>query len=920
MVVATEGGTSMNRSPAYPPALVSLRRRLAGWLTASRLGTGLACLAGTLLVALLADALLDLPEGLRASTATILGILGLVLLGGAWRRLRILSPSHVASLYEQRDPSLGSRLTNAVQLAAESSTSPVTEFLRGETIRLGQEEARQLRTWPLARPRILWAAGALATVAAGWLVLVYQAADLLQTVWPRFRDPHGDHPPYSALRLEVTPRGGQVLFGGAFEIRATTRGRPVEKLWLVARSATNETRTPMFLAPDRSYFQTLANLRQPTEYFVTDGQARSHRFPIGIRLTPQISWVEVTTTFPAYTDLPTHTAKLAEEPPALPEGTRVHFRVASNRPLQGGILTLTPVLGGQPQKVPLARQATAEQVEGEFVLTEAVAFSLLVQDVDGLASQDGPQGRFQLRPDERPRLVVLEPGRDAVATPKFKVPITVQATDDYGVTRVVWLRGHNRSVERPFNMALNLKDRARQVESKGALDLARLGVKPGDVIEYYFEAADNDPKGPHLTLSKLYRLEIISEDQYQSILKQAAARQALFEQYLKLNQQLQRLAEKARAAQQLEARQDPSAPTAASELADQLAALRDAMSKLLAQPKLFAMEDAFHDSLAGEQQQLTHLLELARRGAQSPPSAGKPLRELAEALSEMSRQNDEQVGTPARHLAAVSALVARSDSFVKLAREQATLARLLKKYADRTEAPSRLEQLEVQELAHQERRLRDALRRLLESLPELLEAVPDEPDYEPLRADVAKFIAAVGEAKIEDELAEAAQALGKLDPAAGHALAQSAAEKMDQLIARCQSQPGQAQQCLQARFRPRQSQMSQTLSQVLSAMGVGSTGEGNDGFSMFNNDVGLYGPNQELAGEQGSPRGQGLGSPGKGGAPVGSGAAEPGLAAPAAASRVRLQPNARFPLRYRDLVGDYFRSISESAADERPAK
>ncbi|HXR08409.1 MAG TPA: hypothetical protein VN765_13815 [Candidatus Acidoferrum sp.] len=28
--------------------------------------------------------------------------------------------------------------------------------------------------------------------------------------------------------------------------------------------------------------------------------------------------------------------------------------------------------------------------------------------------------------------------------------------------------------------------------------------------------------------------------------------------------------------------------------------------------------------------------------------------------------------------------------------------------------------------------------------------------------------------------------------------------------------------------------------------------------------------------------------------------------------RVRLQPDAKFPLRYRDLVGEYFRAVAES--------
>ena len=35
-----------------------------------------------------------------------------------------------------------------------------------------------------------------------------------------------------------------------------------------------------------------------------------------------------------------------------------------------------------------------------------------------------------------------------------------------------------------------------------------------------------------------------------------------------------------------------------------------------------------------------------------------------------------------------------------------------------------------------------------------------------------------------------------------------------------------------------------------------------------------------------------------------------------AAGRVRLQPDAKFPLRYRDMVGEYFRAIAESEEEK----
>jgi hypothetical protein len=61
----------------------------------------------------------------------------------------------------------------------------------------------------------------------------------------------------------------------------------------------------------------------------------------------------MTTAFPEYTGKSAKTAKLSDEVQALPEETRVSFRVASNRPLKDGELVLTPLLDGAAKRVPL---------------------------------------------------------------------------------------------------------------------------------------------------------------------------------------------------------------------------------------------------------------------------------------------------------------------------------------------------------------------------------------------------------------------------------------------------------------------------------------------------------------------------------------------------------------------------------------
>jgi len=875
------------------------------------------------LAAFLLDATVDLAESTRAASPLLLAVAAGAVVGlGVWSWLRFTDP-RLARSFELADPSLGNRLINAVQLAEQPGTTAAEQLLRNEAVELGRSTAANVQVWPMLRSGVQASAITLGLGLSAWLLFLALGGEVWRAVLPRFTDPHGDHPPYSKLTFAVAPGGTNVLYAGQVEIRATTAGLPVDKLWLVSQSGSNTTRTLMFLAPDKSFFQTLANVREPAEYFVTDGKARSHRFPIEVRYTPRITLAEASFSFPEYTGKTPRTGKLAEEPQAFPEETKVQFRIASNRPLKSGSLNLTPVLGGKSRQITLTPEAQNTVVSGGFSLTEPVVFTISVRDVQDLEGAEPRQGRFNILPDERPRIFVLEPGRDAVATPAISVPIKVQAQDDYGVSRVYWLRGHNRSIERPFNLKLELKPGPQSVEAAGAFDLAKLGVRPGDSIEYYFEAADNYPKGPNLALSRIYRLDIISQEQFDEILRQAAARKALFEPYFQLDRWLQRLAERARSLAEKSAKSpDPTATGAEMKgLDDDLAQYESELAKLLASSPLFDVEKTFRDSLAQQQAPMAE----ARNNLKSAAGAGSPRSELlakiATQLSEMARKEREEVGEPAREIAVVANLLSRADTFVKLAQEQAALAKMLRRFADKTTPLSRLEELELQELADRQRKIEGALRDLMALLPDLLAQVPDEPAYDTLRADVEGFIQAVKDAEIEKDLGDAGKLLANADGKPGYEAAQRAAEKMDALISKCQSMPKDGQACL--RFRPSMSQgLGSTLQQILAAMGAnpGQNGGGRDGYSMFDNDRSLYGSNAALAGEQAGGRGD----RGRGSTPlaerVGGDARDPGLKPSGATGSVRLQPDAKFPLRYRDLVGDYFRAIAESQDQPEPKR
>ena len=120
-------------------------------------------------------------------------------------------------------------------------------------------------------------------------------------------------------------------------------------------------------------------------------------------------------------------------------------------------------------------------------------------------------------------------------------------------------------------------------------------------------------------------------------------------------------------------------------------------------------------------------------------------------------------------------------------------------------------------------------------------------------------------------------------------------------------------------FRPSLSQMlSSTLGQLLASLkSQGMGGSGSQGVGLLGQDVGIYGPDIELteAGRGGSESPEvALRSPPREG-PL-EATPDPETPAEAGPARVRLQRNVRFPLRYRRLVGEYFRVVAESLSEE----
>jgi hypothetical protein len=133
-------------------------------------------------------------------------------------------------------------------------------------------------------------------------------------------------------------------------------------------------------------------------------------------------------------------------------------------------------------------------------------------------------------------------------------------------------------------------------------------------------------------------------------------------------------------------------------------------------------------------------------GPEGLPDLAK-LEKLTDELGGLFEQMIQEVGKPVRLIAAVVRLLAQAEMFARLALQQKEIAQLSRRFEEEKQALSRMEQVELQEIAAAERQVRDGLQGMMETIPELLKQVPDDEEYKQFKQTTEEFLKKVREAK-----------------------------------------------------------------------------------------------------------------------------------------------------------------------------
>lgn len=808
------------------------------------------------------------------------GAAALLLLGTAaftyFRYTRAVSEARlVARLVEQDEPSLHNDLINALEfeqtLATDSPLAVSRPLMREEVSIAFNRAATVQRVRTLTPPSLRKEAQVLAIglIAALACIIVFKNA--FASVLPRFLDPYGDHPPYSATRLAMDPAGITVDYGENVSIVATADGVQPEEVALVLEDSDGRivNELPMLRNTDGKYAQTIEHATQDLTYYARIERGRSKRFQLAIGKTPRIGAVNISYTYPAYTKLPARTRQLGPDGVVRAyEGTQVEMSIASNRPLNGGELrvggdTFALKPGGDPQSV-----------LGTFTLRQSNDLEARIVDIEQNPSRDVFRGRVELQPDTKPRIAVVSPGRQSFAIPSAQVPIEIEAQDDLGVANITLFRSLNGSND--LSKTIFSSDGGdTQVTVIEVLDLADLGLRPGDVIDFYATAADTYPNVPQMEATPSHQIMIISDEQLQSFMQQETTSEDLKNQYAEFSDQLGALAKEQQEIEALTQTLKNAAAAGAqlqpddqkkleelskrqSDLAEQTRQAGDAMRKKASEPVTFDIEKEFNKSLQEMAARLDRAREAMEKSAQGlkdsnqGDAAAQQLKladaeqQQQEALKQLGQNKDQfaqQVDQPLDNMDRMYKLLQDVETFKEIYAAQVNLERQARSYREVT-APSLDQQVRLKELGEAQREIRNAtidLRNNFEKHATEVEAALPE-----VAKDARGIADGIDGRNIPTVMEQASSGLAAGNGSNGHTDAEEAARLLDEMIQRVKESAGAGSQACERLMITMGMNPGNTMSQMKNSMRPGfqpgqQFGGSSGGSSQSNNKFDVFG-------------------------------------------------------------------------------
>ncbi|MBI4055877.1 MAG: hypothetical protein HY402_07100 [Elusimicrobia bacterium] len=472
--------------------------------------SALSLLSLTLLLLLLLDRRFSLPHGLRLlSGGALWAAAALSAAAVGWHLFGRIRPIWIIQKIQSRFPQMRDHLLHAWLLGREIQEGRlrhVSEELAQKHI---LETLRRLSELPLQKCLRLpgdW------RIFSGWTLALCLPLWLagrpdsgpraLQRLLAPWRDPTLEE------LLEISPKDAAVAWGNSVSVSAAwkTPQKTPPELWVRGASGQAPYQKGWETSQETSYAFTFPELTQSLEYWIQWQDLRTRRYQLHPIPAPQFSSLEITLEFPAYTQK--EKWKTSAGDLEAPAGTRIEWRGFSEELLRSAFLQ---VLGG-PKKIlrHIPSKKGPHLYAASHKLQESAEYSFLLENAWGVSNPHPIRYRMAVLPDQAPQVDLLSPTFEVQIGPRGILPLTVQASDDYGLTEIslVYQRRHPNA--HPTSTVLkSLRPSAPRHLLTHLWPLAPLAPSLGEKIDFWIEAKDDRPPAPQTGRSRKNTLLLV---------------------------------------------------------------------------------------------------------------------------------------------------------------------------------------------------------------------------------------------------------------------------------------------------------------------------------------------------------------------------------------------------------------------------
>ncbi|OGL45628.1 MAG: hypothetical protein A2W05_01795 [Candidatus Schekmanbacteria bacterium RBG_16_38_10] len=240
--------------------------------------------------------------------------------------------------------------------------------------------------------------------------------------------------------------------------------------------------------------------------------------------------------YPKYTGLTNTSPDKPEEGGNIraPIGTKVAIKGLCNEEIESAQLTISTnskdsSTDDKTTTMKLFPDANGKDkiISGEFyVVNMSSEYTITLKAKNGLSNRDPIRYTIKGVVDNGPMISVKDPTTDEYLTDIAVRPLAIETADDYGILEIALSRkviSQTNATEQVtvFGSQENtpLEYGGKFIKTKYALDVSKLNVKQGDVVEYYYRATDNAERiqtdegsavEHNVTKTKSYRFWIVS--------------------------------------------------------------------------------------------------------------------------------------------------------------------------------------------------------------------------------------------------------------------------------------------------------------------------------------------------------------------------------------------------------------------------